>query len=357
MRVAASLPLVLLALATGPAPLTAQQPAAASQIDVTTLGPPVGSRLPAFSLPDQHGRQQTIESLMGRNGLMLVFSRSADWCPYCKTQMIEIQGRLTDLGNTGLNVAVITYDPVATLADFAGQRAITYPLLSDTGSEVIRRFGILNTTIDPANRLFGYPFPGTFIVNRQGIVTSRYFEPTYQERNTVASLLIRLGNSVSVPATRVSSPNLEITAYLTDQAAAAGTHFSVVLDATPGPRIHVYAPGVTGYKPIALRIDPQPGLIVRDAQYPAPETYHFAPLDEDVLVYQKPFRVVQDVTIDAGREAQAALQGKTSLTITGTLDYQACDDKVCFNPQTVPLSWTVEIIPLDRTRIAREPAR
>jgi peroxiredoxin len=352
MTHAARLFSIVLALASAPA--AAQQLTPAVPVDVATLGPQVGQRLPAFSLPDQHGRPRTIESLMGRSGLMLVFSRSADWCPYCKTQMIEIQGRLTDLGHTGLNVAVITYDPVATLADFARQRGITYPLLSDAGSAVIRRFGILNTTIDPSNRLFGYPFPGTFIVNREGVVMSRYFEPTYQERNTVASLLVRLGNSVSVPATRVSSPNLEITSYLTDQTAAAGTHFSAVLDITPGPRIHVYAPGVTGYRPIALRIDPQPGLVVREAQYPSPETYHFAPLKEDVLVYQKPFRVVQDVMIDAGREGQAALQGRTSLTITGTLDYQACDDKVCFNPQTVPLSWTVDLVPLDRTRINRE---
>lgn len=39
--------------------------------------------------------------------------------------------------------------------------------------------------------------------------------------------------------------------------------------------------------------------------------------------------------------AQAALRGTESLTIAGSLDYQACDDTVCFNPVSVPLTWTV----------------
>ncbi|MCH7857421.1 MAG: hypothetical protein IIB37_11770 [Gemmatimonadetes bacterium] len=41
------------------------------------------------------------------------------------------------------------------------------------------------------------------------------------------------------------------------------------------------------------------------------------------------------------REAQAAFREMDELTFTGSLDYQACDDLVCYNPVTVPLSWTV----------------
>jgi peroxiredoxin len=321
--------------------------------DVATLGPQVGTTLPAFRLSDQYGRPQTIDSLMGPEGLMLVFSRSADWCPYCKTQLVEIQGRLEDIHRNGLAVAVITYDPVPVLAEFAERRSITFPMLSDQGSAVIRQYGILNTTVPAANPLFGYPFPGTFVVNRAGVVTSRFFEPTYQERSTVASVLVRLGNRVDVPATRLSSTQIDLTAYLTDQSAAPGTHFSVVIDGTPGPRIHVYAPGVVGYRPIALRLAPQPGLVIRDAHYPPSETYLFEPLDERVPVYQQPFRIVQDLMVDPTAEGQRALAGRTSIDITGTLDYQACDDRICYTPQTVSLTWTVALIPLDRERASQ----
>ncbi len=48
-------------------------------IDVQSLGPQVGERVPEFRLPDQNGRIQTLESIMGPNGAMLLFHRSADW--------------------------------------------------------------------------------------------------------------------------------------------------------------------------------------------------------------------------------------------------------------------------------------
>ena len=52
---------------------------AASQPDVTTLGPQVGSTLPAFSAVDQFGRTQSLDTVMGPAGAMVVFYRSADW--------------------------------------------------------------------------------------------------------------------------------------------------------------------------------------------------------------------------------------------------------------------------------------
>ena len=47
--------------------------------DVDRLGPRVGETAPSFSLVDQHGAARDLPSLTGPNGLMLVFSRSADW--------------------------------------------------------------------------------------------------------------------------------------------------------------------------------------------------------------------------------------------------------------------------------------
>jgi hypothetical protein len=42
-------------------------------------GPGVGQKVPAFSAQDQEGRNHTLKSVMGPNGAMLVFFRSADW--------------------------------------------------------------------------------------------------------------------------------------------------------------------------------------------------------------------------------------------------------------------------------------
>lgn len=263
---------------------------------------------------------------------------------------MELQGHLSEIRKAGLGVAAISYDPVSVLANFSARRGITFPLLSDPGSETIKRYGLLNTTIDRNNPLYGYPFPGTFIVDRQGVVTSRVFEEAYQERDTVSSILVRLGDQIAVHATRVAGAHVTVISYATDDVAAQGTHLSLVLDVTPGPRVHVYAPGASEYKPVAITVQPQPALALKAPQYPKSEDYFFKPLNEHVPVYQHPFRIVQDVTLDPSMEGTAALKDVTSLTVTGRFDYQACDDRVCFTPQSLPLAWTIGVKPLDRER-------
>ncbi len=54
-------------------------PETRTRVDVSALGPQVGEQVPDFSLPDQNGEIWTRQSIMGPNGAMLVFVRSADW--------------------------------------------------------------------------------------------------------------------------------------------------------------------------------------------------------------------------------------------------------------------------------------
>ena len=73
----------LSALIIGTCILFFMQPPANTQdreeIDVASLGPQVGERIPEFALPDQNGTVQTLESIMGEEGAMILFHRSADW--------------------------------------------------------------------------------------------------------------------------------------------------------------------------------------------------------------------------------------------------------------------------------------
>ena len=72
--------------------------------------------------------------------------------------------------------------------------------------------------------------------------------------------------------------------------------------------------------------------------YPDSEIYYFEPLDERVPVFQEPFRLLQEVVLENQPDGD-------SVTVTGTLEYQACDDKICYNPVSVPLSWTMSLRP------------
>ena len=265
----------------------------------------------------------------------------------------------------------MSYDPQEAHATFGRLRGITFPLLADVGSATIKRYGLLNpvpemalgpdkddpavkalvqryvSVVNPSARMVGIAFPGTFILDRQGRVTSRFFEDFYIERTTMSNLLVRTGSgSEPVAAIKASTAHLDLTAYASDAAVAAGNRFSLVLDIVPKAGIHVYAPGATGYRIIGVEVDAQEFVRVDPVKYPASEIYHFKPLNERVPVYQKPFRLVREVVLEGQPQAQAAFRGRDQLTITGSIEYQACDDKVCFNPVSLPVSWTVSLRPL-----------
>ena len=247
--------------------------------------------------------------------------------------------------------------------------------MSDAGSSTIKAYGILNPAAewavgrdkdDPAvvaevrkyvsvvganARMGGMAFPGTFMLERQGRVTSRFFEDFYIDRNTVSSVMLRLGaGTTPIAATKISTGQIEITTFPSDTAVAPGNRVSLVFDVAPHAGVHVYAPGASGYRPISVTIAPQPFIQLTPLKYPSSEIYFFKPLKERVPVYQKPFRLVQEMLLEGTPQAQAALQGKESLTIAGSVEYQACDDKVCFNPTSVPVTWTLTLRPLLRER-------
>jgi hypothetical protein len=261
---------------------------------------------------------------------------------------VELQSRLADLERQGLGLVAISYDSPETLKAFSAARGITFPLLSDRGSAIIRRYGLFNTTVEPGSSTYGIPFPGTLIVDRSGIVRSRHFESAYQERNTVASVLVRQGMSPTGPLVTAETPHLRLIAAVSDEVVAPGERVSIVVDVTPGRGMHVYAPGAHTYRVVRLALDSRPWARVHDTTYPAAEIYHFTPLDERVEVYQKPFRLVQDITVLATRDVQQLLAGQETVTLSGRVEYQACDDKICYQPQTVPVSWTLKVKALER---------
>ena len=113
--------------------------------------------------------------------------------------------------------------------------------------------------------------------------------------------------------------------------------------------MHVYAPGDHTYQVIRLRVDAPEFPRSHEVVYPPSQTYHFEPLDETVPVYEEPFRLVQDVTIPMRSEVAAlASDPGGTVTLEGTLEYQACDHEVCYLPAEVPLSWELTWRPLVR---------
>jgi DsbC/DsbD-like thiol-disulfide interchange protein len=164
--------------------------------------------------------------------------------------------------------------------------------------------------------------------------------------------LARLGPQTGQPSSSGGSPafdtpHLTLRTAISDRTAAPGTRISLLLDITPKPRMHVYAPEQKDLIPVTVVLEPNAALKLHPTKFPASETY-FAALNETQHVYSKPFRIVQDVTIALTPAMRERATRKERVTITGKLRYQACDDKVCFLPQDVPVAWTIELRPIER---------
>ena len=295
---------------------------------------------------------------------------------------MELQSRLEELQSAGMGIAAISYDSQDTLAAFAERRGITFPLLSDDDSATIKEYGILNTVVaeglgpngnDPAvvadihkyvaaavfdspqlrQMINGTPFPGTFVLDADGRVTARFFEEFYRERVTTANVMLKSGIGLSpIAAIEGTTAQLKFTAYPSDTVVTNGTHFSLAVDVEPNPEMHVYAPGAEdkGYRVIGFNMAPSEFVRFEATEFPQSEIYYFEPLNEYVPVFQEPFTLMQEAVVNSSAEIEQALAEVNALTLSGTLDYQACDDAICYLPVSVPISFTLEFQNLDYQR-------
>ena len=129
--------------------------------------------------------------------------------------------------------------------------------------------------------------------------------------------------------------HLTITTSATPATARSGQRVVLNVDVALKPKMHVYSPDQPkeqDYLPIALTITAGDGFRLEKPRYPSSEKFFFAPLKETQHVYSKPFRITQPIVVTRDSAGEP-------LTITGTVRYQACDDALCYVPQTVAVKW------------------
>lgn len=216
-------------------------------------------------------------------------------------------------------------------------------MLSDPGSKIILAYGILNETA-PKGPFYGIPYPGTYILNTDGVVVAKYFEDDYSQRYTAADILAnRYQAPVSAAHSSIEAKHLHISASAGAEMVHVGQRIVLAADIEMPRGVHVYAPGVQGYIPIELAIAGSDATVVHPAVYPPSQQLHLKAIGETVPVYTGRVRVLREITI--GKNVKAG-----ELVVAGTFRYQACDDKQCFIPETVPLKWTLQVEELDRER-------
>ena len=151
--------------------------------------------------------------------------------------------------------------------------------------------------------------------------------------------LLPLVVAVSVQSSSLLKPaaiqHVTAATSITPDVVAAGGKATLVLDVTPDRNIHVYAPGAKDFIATSIKMTAKNGVTLGTATYPPSEMILDPILNERIPEYTKTFRITQPITLSA--------KSGESVTMTGVLTYQACDDKMCFAPSELPVQWTLRV--------------
>jgi peroxiredoxin len=169
----------------------ASAPLAGSPIDI---GPPVGRPAPPMHALGVDGKPVSLRELSGRRGLVLLFFRSAKWCPYCQQRLTDFRAAQAPLEARGYRLAAISYDPGSVLSAFAATRQIGYTLISDPGSVTIDTYRLRDPQYKEGSFAYGVPKPAIFIISRRGVVQAKLALEGYKVRPTVQSVLDAVDN-------------------------------------------------------------------------------------------------------------------------------------------------------------------
>jgi hypothetical protein len=173
---------------------------------------------------------------------------------------------------------------------------------------------------------------GWFILGPKRIVAARYFEPG--QCYTSAAILVHRFRWTPPDTAQVQGKQLTAAAGASNSSVAPGERVALTIDVELEPGMHVYAPGVEGYIPIDWKMASTGAADIHAPEFPKPEKLYLKAIGETVPAYRNHFRLLRDITISAGASGP--------VTLDGVLRYQACDDRVCYIPQTLRLNWTFQ---------------
>lgn len=234
----------------------------------------------------------------------------------------------------GVAVYAISYDPADVLAAFALKRGVTFPLLSDVGSVVIRRLGLLNDHLDQQHAYFGVettdrhrgiPHPGMFLLDEDGVVQDKVFEQQHRTRLSAPAMvetLLRGPSTRPTTSALAESDGVRVAVSVNQDFYRPYQKLLLTVRITIPQGTHVYAePSSDGLTGLNCVIEPVEGLDAGTLELPPSSTIDAAgePLDG----YEG------DV---AGRIWFAINKFQGDVTLHIGVRYQACTDFLCYPP-------------------------
>lgn len=266
------------------------------------------------------------------------------------TQLVELQQALPKFEAAGIKLYGVSYDTVDALQAFAKAHDITFPLLSDLGSKVIRRFGIQNTNLTKDQiPFYGVPFPGTYLLDEDGHITAKFFHRNLAARESPEAVIdsalgeILLGEDE--PSDQTGDNSIAITAALHGGKSlrnSAPRQLVVRFELAEG--LHIYdKPVPEGMVATTITATGPEGLVVGTVIQPPTKPLTLPGLASPLRVWEGRVDFVLPLSVDDRLSGIVNAPQKDRITIEIEVAYQACDDKACHIPQKARLSLDVPV--------------
>ena len=147
------------------------------------VGASVGETVPVdMPLHNSKGEVASIASISGAKGTVLVMTRSADWCPFCKVQLKEHSKIADTLAAKGYALASLSYDEPQLLDEFASELERPFVMLSDKDSAFIDAVGLRDPDYGVDHFAHGVPRPSVLVLDQEGTIKAKLVSDDYRQR-------------------------------------------------------------------------------------------------------------------------------------------------------------------------------
>ena len=127
----------------------------------------VGKPFPAFSLQDDQGRTVTDADLKGRWTVLYAYPK--DSTPGCTTEACDFRDRQAALKKLGAQIYGISRDSLKSHQNFIAKQGLTFPLLSDPDTALLKPLGAFGTKMMYGKEVLGI-IRSTFLVDPEGVI-------------------------------------------------------------------------------------------------------------------------------------------------------------------------------------------
>ncbi|MCP3938201.1 MAG: peroxiredoxin family protein [Actinomycetia bacterium] len=255
----------------------------------------------------------------------------------------------------------MSYDDSQALRDYVAASGVEFTLLSDVDSEVIKRYEVFNTIVQPEDvPFYGVPFPGFFLLNEDGVIVDRLFNRHFAHRDGVEAILDsfagRVAPGANEPTAAASEDDgISVTAFLRGGGGVlrVGPRRRLVVRVQMPDGLHIYGePVPTGMVATSITIDGPEGFRHDPADAPPTHAFELPGVADPLQVWDGTVDFVMNVWADS-TIAKAIADGTESIAVDVTVRYQACDDNQCFIPRSRTLRLEVPLAVSTRPNFSR----